>query len=283
LEKTACLPVFPSTRSAHTLTNRVNQRITQASGKVFASFFKRRDAGGYIYHCGRHTSEEGPAGFGANGYLAASAPMLYTIYFENKKEATAPAWKIVVVDTLDAGVFDASSVAFTAMSHTMGVPVRTNNILTWTFENIELPPNITPPQGEGWVTFTVKPKAGLPTGTQITNQALITFDLNTPLSTNTTLDTLDFDAPKTIATTATKVPVNIISITTGIEDHSAMPHARKRSTAGWALCCSMGRCERPGRARGFGRLFLPHAHGRVHDSEENAVDEVRNAALTPSF
>ncbi len=67
-------------------------------------------------------------------------------------------------------------------------------------------PNVTPPQGEGWVQFTVKPKSTLPTGTQIKNTAVITFDLNKPLATNTTLNTLDFDPPKTTVPTVLRVP-----------------------------------------------------------------------------
>jgi hypothetical protein len=142
-------------------------------------------------------AKEGPAGFGSNGYMASSAPMTYTIYFENKKEATASAWKIVVIDTLDANVFDVNSVQFGAMSHSMGVATRNNNIIKWEFENIELPPNQTPPEGEGWVKFIVHPKSNLPTGTVLKNRAVITFDLNKPLATNLAVNTLDFDAPVT--------------------------------------------------------------------------------------
>lgn len=151
-------------------------------------------------------AKEGPTGYGSNGYMASSAPMAYTIYFENKKEATAPAWKIVIVDTLDDKVYDASSVTFGDMSHNMGVTQRNGNVLTWTFTNIELPPNVTPPQGEGWVKFIVNPKSNLPTGTQLKNKAVITFDLNKPLETNIAVNTLDFDAPKTNITSVSNVP-----------------------------------------------------------------------------
>ena len=142
-------------------------------------------------------AKEGPAGFGSNGYMATSAPMNYTIYFENKKEATAPAWKIVILDTLDENVFDLSTVKFGKMSHNMGTASITGNILRWEFVEIELPPNVTPPEGEGWVQFTVHPKQGLPTGTEIKNKAVITFDLNPPIATNVSLNTLDFDSPTT--------------------------------------------------------------------------------------
>lgn len=150
-------------------------------------------------------AKEGPTGYGSNGYMATSAPMAYTIFFENKKEATAPAWKIIVVDTLDDKVFDVNSVQFGNMSHSMGVAARNGNVLTWTFENIELPPNVTPPQGEGWVKFIVNPKSNLPTGTQMKNKAVIIFDLNKPLATNVSVNTLDFDPPKTNITSVSNV------------------------------------------------------------------------------
>lgn len=142
-------------------------------------------------------AKEGPTGYGSKGYLATLAPMTYTIFFENKKEATAAAWKIEIVDTLDEKVYDVSTLTFGKMSHTMGVPTRNGNIIKWVFENIELPPNITPPEGEGWVQFTIKTKPNLPTGTEIKNRAVITFDLNKPIATNVALNTLDFEAPVT--------------------------------------------------------------------------------------
>lgn len=152
-------------------------------------------------------AKEGPAGYGENGFMATAAPMNYTIFFENKKEATAAAWKIVIVDTLDANVYDLNSVEFGAMSHSMGVKTQTGNILNWEFVNIELPPNVTPPEGEGWVKFRIKPKEGLPTGTQISNRAVIKFDLNPWIATNTFVNTLDFDKPVTTPTSLTKVPL----------------------------------------------------------------------------
>ncbi|MFO0799724.1 MAG: LamG-like jellyroll fold domain-containing protein [Gemmataceae bacterium] len=57
----------------------------------------------------------------------------------------------------------------------------------------ELPPDVltgfVPPEndtgrGQGHVSYTVRPKPNLPTGTQIRNVALITFDVNAPISTD---------------------------------------------------------------------------------------------------
>jgi hypothetical protein len=123
--------------------------------------------------------------------------MAYTIFFENKKEAQAPAWKIVILDTLDESVFDVSTVEVGEMSHDMGVFTQEGNILRWEFVEIELPPNVEPPEGEGWVKFTVHPIEGLPTGTELKNKAEIVFDLNDPIMTNEYVNTLDFEAPVT--------------------------------------------------------------------------------------
>jgi len=82
-------------------------------------------------------------------------------------------------------------------------------LLTWIFASIEpttgnpptnpavgfLPPDVTPPQGDGSVLFTVMPKKGLATGTQFTNQATIVFDTNAPIATPTWMNTLDATPP----------------------------------------------------------------------------------------
>ncbi|MGZ6131869.1 MAG: DUF7619 domain-containing protein, partial [Myxococcaceae bacterium] len=58
-----------------------------------------------------------------------------------------------------------------------------------------LPPNTSPPAGEGSVTFSITPRAGLATGTQICNQASIVFDTNAPLSTRPFCNTIDATKP----------------------------------------------------------------------------------------
>ena len=50
-------------------------------------------------------------------------------------------------------------------------------------------------RGEGYVTFLIRPKIGLATGTQITNSASIIFDVNPPIGTPEILNTIDDGAP----------------------------------------------------------------------------------------
>ena len=58
--------------------------------------------------------------------------------------------------------------------------------------------------------FTVKPKRGLPTDTQITNQARIVFDVNAPIDTPQWLNTIDNSKPESrvLALTATQSSVH---------------------------------------------------------------------------
>lgn len=82
-------------------------------------------------------------------------------------------------------------------------------LVTWRFASIDpatgqpttdpvagfLPPNTNPPQGEGQVLFTVSPKKGLATGTQVRNLATVVFDANAPLNTPQWLNTIDNSKP----------------------------------------------------------------------------------------
>ena len=84
-----------------------------------------------------------------------------------------------------------------------------SNTITWLYQTIDpdtgetpndpalgfLPPNVTSPQGQGYVYFTAVPYPGQPTGTVIQNQAAIVFDFNQPISTATWMNTLDVDVP----------------------------------------------------------------------------------------
>jgi hypothetical protein len=84
-----------------------------------------------------------------------------------------------------------------------------SGVITWTMTTIDpitgqltedpisgfLPPNDATHRGEGHVAFTIRPKTGLLTGTQITNQASIVFDTNAPIDTNAVLNTIDAGLP----------------------------------------------------------------------------------------
>ena len=83
-------------------------------------------------------------------------------------------------------------------------------IVTWTFTSIDpttgrlvedplagfLPPNDATGSGEGYVSYTIRPKAGLAAGTEIRNTAGIVFDTNEAIVTNEALNTLDVAVPE---------------------------------------------------------------------------------------
>lgn len=143
----------------------------------------------------------GPKGYGEENFIATTTLMNYTIMFENKKEASAPAYRVQIVDTLSA-VFDPETVKFGATSHSgpnyKWKMEQNGNIIKWDIEGIELLPNITPPEGEGFVSFSVELKKDLPTGTKIENAASIVFDMNPPIQTNTWTNIIDLIEPKTV-------------------------------------------------------------------------------------
>ena len=149
----------------------------------------------------------GPEGVGDKHYIGDTRTMDYRILFENKKEATAPAYRIRITDVLDENVFDVNSVRFGGSSHEgPGYNWKMNrngNTLSWDIEGIELPPNINAPEGEGYVTFTVNLKPGLANETQIKNKATIIFDYNAPIETNEHFNTLDLVAPTSSMVSAT--------------------------------------------------------------------------------
>jgi MYXO-CTERM domain-containing protein len=86
---------------------------------------------------------------------------------------------------------------------------RESGLATWRFTSLDpdthlftedvmagfLPPNTSPPAGEGSVSFTVQPLSELPTGSVITNSAAIVFDANEPILTEAWSNTLDGTAP----------------------------------------------------------------------------------------
>jgi hypothetical protein len=114
----------------------------------------------------------------------ATDPIEYVIRFENKAEATGPAVNVVITDILDSDL-DPSTLSVIVTSHPLAFqnPEINGQTVTFRFNNINLPPNTNPPDGEGSVRFTVRPRAGPPVGTEIRNMASIVFDFNPAIET----------------------------------------------------------------------------------------------------
>ncbi|NUQ65836.1 MAG: hypothetical protein HUU20_25520, partial [Pirellulales bacterium] len=87
---------------------------------------------------------------------------------------------------------------------------QATGLVTWTFRSVDpatgelpedafaglLPPNDSSGRGQGYVTYTVQPKADLASGTTIDASASIVFDFNKPVVTNTFTNTIDAGPPQ---------------------------------------------------------------------------------------
>lgn len=137
-----------------------------------------------------------PPGSGPSGWIAAGQALTYVVRFTNEANATAAVQNVRVVLLLDGSLDPAtiqpgaSSFAGTEFAFD---PVTST--VTWTLPGIDLPADTNPPNGEGWVSFTATPKAGLATGTAIRESAQVFFDYNPPITTTAVTSTVDAAAP----------------------------------------------------------------------------------------
>ncbi|MDW8051222.1 MAG: FlgD immunoglobulin-like domain containing protein [Armatimonadota bacterium] len=182
---------------------------------------------------------------GMSGYIRPDDTIFYEIKFENLATATAGAEEVLIEDVLPEGL-DLNSLEFVAVqvgthqrllpagttalnldidmrperpvivqirsaldTNTRTLRVRYKGIDPNTGNHYEqgfLPPNQNPPQGEGSVTFRIRPLSNTPSGTQFVNRATIIFDphlgINPPIVTNAHTLTLDSRPP----TVAVQVP-----------------------------------------------------------------------------
>ncbi|MDZ4724447.1 MAG: PKD domain-containing protein [candidate division Zixibacteria bacterium] len=117
-----------------------------------------------------------PLGCGDQQAQLESSDLSFMIQFENKPEATASALYVIVVDTLSP-FFDWSTLAPGPSSHPVDFSFdEQTGEMIWIFDGINLPPNVNPPEGEGFVSYSIRPMADLPPETTISNQAYIRFD-----------------------------------------------------------------------------------------------------------
>jgi len=115
--------------------------------------------------------------------------LTYTINFQNT--GTAPAINIVVQDTISANL-DLSTFKMLGASlpYTMQFA---GNVAIWKFNSVSLPDSSTDQQAShGFVSFMILPLQNLPGKSLITNQADIFFDYNAGVSTNQTVNIIDY-------------------------------------------------------------------------------------------
>ncbi len=119
------------------------------------------------------------------GYVEDSSLLVYKILFQNTGSDTAR--RIVVVDTLDNNL-DISSLSLLGSSIPgCQLQLINNNIVSFIFKQAMLPDSALNNAGsQGYVSFSIRPMAGLNSGQAISNTATIYFDFNPGVSTNTT-------------------------------------------------------------------------------------------------
>jgi hypothetical protein len=129
-----------------------------------------------------------PTGVTAAHYIPLDQTIDYLIRFQNT--GTDTAFNIMILDTLSE-FLDPATIRPLGSSHPYQVHLLENNVLQFAFPNIMLPDsNVNEPASNGFVKFSIQPKAGLSDGVVIENEAAIYFDFNAPIFTNTTLHTL---------------------------------------------------------------------------------------------
>jgi len=124
--------------------------------------------------------------------LANNDFLTYTIRFQNT--GTDTAFNVIIKDTLDSKL-DAASFRLLNTSHAAKLSI-TNNVCTWKFADINLPDsNRNEPGSHGFITYQLKPSAGVALGDTIKNAASIYFDFNLPIKTNTHLTIVRLPVP----------------------------------------------------------------------------------------
>jgi uncharacterized repeat protein (TIGR01451 family) len=130
-----------------------------------------------------------PEGVGQQGNITlAENELTYMIRFQNT--GNAEAINITVLDTLSSKL-DITSLSVIAASHSYDLDVMDGNVLRFKFDNIMLADsNTNEPASHGWILYKVNQSASNVIGDVINNTAYIYFDFNSPVVTNTTVNTI---------------------------------------------------------------------------------------------
>ena len=129
-----------------------------------------------------------PTGFGDEHLIEKHWPLDYTIYFQNTGNDTA--FTVEIIDTISP-YLDLSTLRVANGSHPFVWNIGPNNALTFTFDDIALPDSTIDLLGsQGFIKYSIKPKADAPFNQRIENRAAIYFDFNEPIITNTTFHTI---------------------------------------------------------------------------------------------
>ncbi len=128
-------------------------------------------------------------------YTTFDEDLFYTVRFQNTGNDVA--YDVVIRDTLDANL-DPSTFKIISSSHyeVLNVSIEEERNVTFEFKDIFLPDSTTNfDASNGYVSYLIKTKDGLPEETPIQNTASIYFDFNPPIVTNTTENVMVTELP----------------------------------------------------------------------------------------
>jgi uncharacterized repeat protein (TIGR01451 family) len=129
-----------------------------------------------------------PEGEQAQHYTLFDELLFYKIRFQNTGNDTA--YDVHIIDTLDSNL-DLNSLQIFDYSHPLVVEATFDGIINFKFNNIMLPDSfVDEPASNGFVSYTIKALKPIPEMTVISNKAYIYFDLNAPVLTNETENTM---------------------------------------------------------------------------------------------
>lgn len=129
-----------------------------------------------------------PRGVFEEHYIPKGTEIEYMIRFQNT--GTDTAFTVRILDTLSQ-YLDLATLRPGSSSHPYDFKLLGSGVAQFLFANIMLPDSfVNEPASNGYVKFSIKPKADLPNNIAVENQAGIYFDFNEPVITNRTLHTI---------------------------------------------------------------------------------------------
>ncbi len=124
-----------------------------------------------------------PKGRSYYQYIENDTKLEYQIRFQNT--GTAPAYRVVLKDTIDTDELNLASLELGVSSHPYTCAIEQNNILVFTFDPIELPDSTTNlAESQGYVNYKIRQNQYNDCTAEVTNRAHIYFDYNLPIATN---------------------------------------------------------------------------------------------------
>ena len=151
-----------------------------------------------------------PLGVESENYVSVNQNLYVQVHFENSPKANAPAQN-VRVDVQLGRNFDPNSVKLipNGPGVTPLMSVTSSGLVRFYFNNINLPLDTNPPNGEGMVEFQVLPNGNLPDNAPLTVSGNVYFDSNPPVATQTLTYHIDATTPTaTVAPLPTQSPTS---------------------------------------------------------------------------